>query len=117
MALTIVRTAWCASAGLVAHACTQMSPSLCRGSSASPGNAGSGTSAAGRRSRTPNRSSPNTDGPNPTVTVCRAGPSRVSVATAPVRDRSSRIRPGRSTTTVSNPAIDRNGSGGVAMPS
>jgi len=64
----------------------------------------------------PNRSSPNSDGPNPTVTVNPVRSPPDSVATASVQRRSTDTSSFRSVVTTSNPAMDRKGSGGVAIP-
>ena len=67
-----LRTAWKATCGSSAHAWTQRSPPLRAGSSSSPGSGGSGASAGGRWAASPKRAS-NSAGPNPNVTVSRAG--------------------------------------------
>jgi hypothetical protein len=66
------RTAWNATCGSSAHACTQRSPPQRSGSSESPANAGSSRSAGGRFCASPNRSS-KSEGPSPNVTVRRDG--------------------------------------------
>ena len=67
-----LRTAWKATCGSSAHACTQRSPPLRARSSSSPGSAGRSRSGAGRWPASPKRSS-KSDGPSPKVTVRRAG--------------------------------------------
>jgi len=70
----MLRTAWKATWGSLAHACTQMSPLQIFGSSSSAGRCGIGRSSSGRSEASPKRSS-NRDGPKPTVIVRSAGPS------------------------------------------
>ena len=69
-----LRTAWKATCGSSAHACTQRSPPLRARSSSSPGSAGRSRSGAGRWPASPKRSSKSA-GPSPKVTVRRAGES------------------------------------------
>ena len=68
-----LRTAWKATCGSSAHACTHRSPPLRSGSSSSPGSAGSVAQrrrAPARRARSARRTA---TGPSPKVTVRRAG--------------------------------------------
>ncbi len=69
-----LRMTWNATWGSFEQACTQMSPLLRLGSSASVGSSGRGANAAGRLSARPKRSSKN-EGPKPTVIVSWAGSS------------------------------------------
>ena len=72
------RTAWNATVGSSAHACTQRSPPDLAASSSSPGRAPIGVSRAGLRAARPKRSLPpcsKTVSPSPKVTVSFAGGS------------------------------------------
>ncbi len=141
-----LRIACTATCGSSLQAWMQRSPPVACGTSASPGKRGRSTSAAGRRSAMPKRSTPsavvNSDGPRPHVMVRPAGgrssaspvssggesygpssapsapadPPAVMRAAAALQSSRSETRPARSMSATSNAAKCRRSWAGVVIP-